>query len=144
MATLDKSYSTLITIPDYYQRFNYLKLSGDVGFQTFGSHRYLNQAFYASAEWKEFRRDVILRDDGRDMAHPDVPIQGRIYIHHLNPISIEDLLHKRLDILLNPENAVCVSYNTHQAIHYGSIDLLGSITLVERRPGDTCPWKGVD
>jgi hypothetical protein len=140
---LDKSYSTLITIPDYYQRFNYLKLNGEVGFQTFGSHRYLNQAFYNSAEWKEFRRRIILRDNGNDLAHTDVPIQGQIYIHHLNPISIEDILQKRLDILLNPENVVCVSYNTHQAIHYGSIDLLGPITLVERRPNDTCPWKGV-
>lgn len=142
MTSFDKSYSTLITIPDYFQRFNYLKLQGQVGFQTFGGHRYLNQVFYTSKEWKDFRRTIVLRDDGNDMGHPDFPIQGRIYIHHINPVSIDDVLNKRLDILLNPENAICVSFNTHQAIHYGVISLLGPVVPVDRAPNDTCPWKG--
>lgn len=142
MSLSDKSYAVLVTLSDYYDRFNYLKLQGEIGFQTFGGHRYLNQAFYTSYEWKEFRRQIILRDNGCDMGHPEVPIAGRIYIHHLNPVGVDDFLNKRLDVLLNPENAVCVSFNTHQAIHFGDVTLLAPIAVVERRPNDTCPWKG--
>lgn len=134
-----KTYSSAIAIPKFEDRYLYLKLGGKVGEDTFGHSRYLNQVFYKSREWKNFRDYIIIRDNGCDLAHPDRQIRGRIYIHHLNPISQKDILD-RTDILLDPENAICVSFDTHQAIHYGDINLL-RLDPVERKPGDTCLWR---
>lgn len=138
---MKKTYSELILLPTFEERYKYLKLDGHVGEDTFGFDRYLNQAFYRSTEWKRIRREIIVRDNGCDLAHPDREIVGPIYIHHINPISMKDLTDQT-DYLRDPENLVCVSYNTHQAIHYGSTELLTPTELVERRPNDTCPWKG--
>lgn len=133
-----KTYSDLIKIPDFRSRFNYLRLDARVADPTFGFDRYLNQRFYTSTEWKKFRRDIILRDEGYDLAHKDFPIQGRIIIHHLNPIKPEDL-ENDIDLLMDPNNVVCVSNDTHNAIHFGVDDIVRS-DYVERRPGDTTLW----
>lgn len=134
-----RTYTELISIPTYEDRFNYLKLDGGVGEETFGFDRWLNQKFYNSAEWKSIRDYVIVRDNGCDMAMEGYEIGGRIYVHHLNPISQSDLIHAT-DFLINPDYLVCVSHDTHNAIHYGDISLLVSDPVV-RRPNDTCPWK---
>lgn len=133
-----KTYSDLIKIQDFRSRFNYLRLDARVADPTFGFDRYLNQRFYTSTEWKKFRRDIILRDEGYDLAHKDFPIQGRIIIHHLNPIRPEDL-ENDIDLLMDPNNVVCVSNDTHNAIHFGVDDIVRS-DYVERRPGDTTLW----
>lgn len=134
-----KTYTELSRIPDYYDRFEYLKLQGFVGEQTFGWHRYINQMLYHSKRWKSTRDKVIIRDDGCDLAHPDYQIYDKIIIHHMNPITLEDIEEDR-DYIYDPEFLICVSNSTHQAIHYGDKSLLPS-PLVERRPGDTCPWR---
>ena len=133
-----RTYSDLINIPDFLERFNYLKLDGSVGQETFGFDRYLNQKFYQSYEWRTFRRDMILRDLGCDLAFPNYEIVGYVLLHHLNPITPEDI-SKRTDVLMNPENVVCVSLNTHNAIHYGDESLV-DISVVERKAGDTKLW----
>lgn len=134
-----KTYSELITLLTFEERFRYLKLDGIVGEDTFGFDRYLNQIFYTSPEWRRIRRDVIVRDNGCDLGILDREIHGLITVHHLNPISVDDILN-RTDILLNPEYLICVSDLTHKAIHYGDERLL--ITApVERRPNDMCPWR---
>ena len=133
-----KSYSELISIPTYLERFNYLKLGGAVGVETFGHNRYLNQLLYNSPEWKRFRRDMVLRDCGLDLAHEDYEIVGSIYLHHINPITLQDILDRH-PMIFDPENVVCVSFDTHQAIHYSDESLL-MLGPIERRPNDTCPW----
>lgn len=139
-----RSYSELITLSTFEERFNYLKLNGVVSEQTFGNYRYLNQEFYHSEEWRGIRRQVILRDsDGDnvlDLATPGYPILGRVYIHHINPIEVHDIndLQKLLDI----ENLVCVSFDTHQAIHYGTENFMQSKNIIERSKDDTTLWKG--
>ena len=135
-----KTYSELITLPTFHERFQYLKLSGNVGVDTFGYDRYLNQQFYKSAIWRRLRDQVILRDMGCDMAHPDFEIVGPIIVHHLNPITKSDVL-EHSDYLLNPDFLVCVSDETHKAIHYGDESLLLNAEPVIRRPFDTCPWR---
>lgn len=134
-----KTYSELITLPTFLARFNYLKIGGSVGQETFGHERYLNQILYNSYEWRRFRRDIILRDEGLDLAFDGFEIHGKIIVHHINPITVDDVL-KRNPMIFDPENVVCVSFDTHNAIHYGDVELL-SIAPVERRPFDTCPWK---
>lgn len=135
-----KSYSELIRIPSYEERYEYLKLGGSVGELTFNGHRYLNQKFYSSdPEWQRVKREVILRDNGCDMAHEDYPIGKRLIVHHLNPITIDDLI-KRDPKIFDLDNLICVSHNTHNAIHYGDISLL-SLPPVERFAFDTCPWR---
>lgn len=135
-----KTYSELITIPTFEERYEYLKLDGIIGNETFGYDRWLNQMFYNSGEWKTFRRDIIVRDMGCDLAVSDRKITGPITVHHLNPIPKQAIIERHLDILLNPENAICVSDNTHKAIHYGDASLL--ITEpIERKQFDTCPWR---
>lgn len=134
-----KSYSELIEIPNYFDRFEYLKIGGHVGESTFGSNRYLNQALYRSYEWKKFRRDMIIRDNGCDMADPDHEIGGIILLHHINPITVDDVVHNRSKVF-DPDNVVCVSHKTHEAIHYGDDSLLPK-GLIIRRPNDTIPWR---
>ena len=141
MTTSDKSYSSLLTLPTFEERFRYLKLGGAIGEETFGFDRYLNQAFYSTIEWKNFRRDMIVRDIGCDLGISDRPIGGIIVLHHINPIAIADIRQRNLEVLLNPENVICVSHNTHMAIHYGDESILTPTSLTERRPNDTCPWR---
>lgn len=135
-----KSYSELIQIPSFKDRFEYLKLNSLVGEATFSSHRYLNQRFYRSDKWLRFRNQVIIRDAGCDLAHPDfeIPRYAKLIIHHLNPITIEDVLNES-KALLDFENVICTTFKTHQAIHYGDESLLA--LFEERKPNDTCPWR---
>lgn len=134
-----RTYSELMTFSTYEERFQYLKLDGEVGKDTFGFDRYLNQIFYKTPEWRSIRNQIIIRDAGCDLAILDREIYGRILIHHMNPISKEDILG-RTDLLLNPEYLICTSKLTHDAIHYGDESLLIRDPVV-RRPNDTCPWK---
>lgn len=134
-----KTYSELIQFKNFEDRFNYLKLVGSVGEVTFGGHRFLNQTLYQSPEWKSTRRKVIVRDNGCDLAHEDYTIHGSVYIHHINPITIDDIMERRLCVF-DLENLVCVSFRTHQAIHYGDEELLPK-SLVVRRKNDTCLWR---
>lgn len=134
-----KTYSELITIPTFIERFRYLKLNGRVGMDTFGHDRYLNQVLYRSPEWKRFRREIILRDNGCDLGHEDYEIHGNILIHHINPITIDDVM-RRDPKIFDPENVISTVLNTHNAIHYGDESLL--ITEpISRTQFDTCPWK---
>lgn len=134
-----RTYTDLIAIPTFVERFEYLKLMGSVGADTFGYDRYLNQIFYTTPEWRHLRGQIILRDMGRDLAMEGYEIHGGIYIHHLNPISKDDII-ERSEYLTNPEFLVCTSFETHNAIHYGNSDNLRT-GPVERRANDTCPWK---
>ena len=134
-----RTYSELIKIPTFKERFEYLRLDGKVGEETFGFDRYLNQVFYKSPEWKAARDFVIIRDQGCDLAMEGHEIFGKILVHHMNPISMEDIVH-RTEYLLDPEYLICTIKNTHDAIHYGDGSLL--ITgPIERTKNDTCPWR---
>lgn len=134
-----KTYSELITLPTFEERFVYLQLNGEVGRDTFGFDRYLNQKFYRSVEWKRIRDQVIIRDNGCDLGIDDRVIYGKILIHHMNPITEMDIRHVT-DRLLNPEYLICVTHTTHNAIHYGDEELIVKAPIV-RRKYDTCPWK---
>lgn len=134
-----KSYSELIKLEGFEERYRYLRLGGTVGAESFGFDRYLNQIFYKSSEWRTLRRDLILRDLGCDLGMEDRPILGPILVHHMNPITQEDIL-QRSKFLLDPEYLICTSACTHNAIHYGDESLL-AIVAEERRKNDTCPWK---
>lgn len=140
MQQFQKSYKEMSRLGSFNEKYEYLRLHGKVGADTFGFDRYLNQALYSSQEWKRFRRSVILRDNGCDLGDPGRPILGdRIVIHHINPLKIEDL-ENRSEALFDMNNVVCCSYQTHNAIHYGDKSLLAS-DPIERRPNDTIPWK---
>lgn len=134
-----KTYSELITYPSFEERYRYLQLKGRVGEDTFGFDRYLNQKFYRSAEWKRVRDLVIIRDMGCDLGIENREIRGKILIHHMNPITEKDLICAT-DFLMNPEYLICVTHNTHNAIHYGNEDILVKDPII-RMPYDTCPWK---
>jgi hypothetical protein len=133
-----KTYSELIKLPTFEERFEYLKLDGVISEETFGSRRYLCQKFYKSAEWKKFRDIIILRDDGCDLGVEGFHIYGPVLIHHINPITIDDILNGN-KIVFDPENAICTQKLTHNAIHYGSIDILPT-SPTERKPNDTKLW----
>ena len=139
MKRIIKCYSELILLPTFEERFEYLKLDGIVGKDTFGFDRWLNQKFYNSSEYKGLRREIIIRDNGCDLGIEGHEIFGRIIIHHINPITVDDIV-SRSEFALNPEYLICVSELTHKAIHYSSIDLLPK-PFTPRRPNDTCPWK---
>lgn len=134
-----KSYRNLILLPTFEERYNYLKLSGIVGESTFGFDRILNQEFYTSKEWRQFRYRMIARDEGCDMGHPDFPIGGRVILHHINPLLVEDFENSS-DALFDPDNVICVSEATHNAIHFGDGSLLPAEPIL-RSPNDTCPWR---
>lgn len=139
MSMIIKTYSELIKLPTFEERYQYLRLSGSVGEETFGFDRYLNQVFYRSQKWKSLRDHIIVRDNGCDLAVEGYEIYGRIIIHHINPITITDI-ERESDYLLDPEFLICTTHNTHNAIHYGDEKLL--ITApIERRKNDTCPWR---
>lgn len=134
-----KSYSELILLPTFAERFNYLKIGGDIGEQTFGGNRYLNQAFYKSREWQFVRDCVIARDFGNDLGIEGRQIFQRVIIHHINPISLDDI-RNRSNALFDMDNLICCSDTTHKAIHYGSMSILQE-DYVARSKNDTCPWK---
>ena len=134
-----RTYSELITIPTFEERFEYLQLKGSVGKDTFGYDRYLNQVLYRSPEWKRLRNQIIIRDAGCDLACDGYDVYGKVLIHHLNPITVEDVLARSRKVF-DPDNLVCVSHNTHNAIHYGDVDLLVTGPII-RTKNDTCPWR---
>ena len=133
-----RSYTELRMLPTFEERFEYLKLGGEVGRDTFGFDRWINQKFYKSYEWKQVRRDVIIRDNGCDLGLEGYELQNGIYVHHMNPMLPKDIVDAA-EWILNPEYLICVSFNTHNAVHYGDASLLPKI--IERKPNDTCPWK---
>lgn len=137
--TIIRTYSELITLSTFKERYEYLKLDGRVGEDTFGWDRYLNQIFYKSKEWNRIRDQVIFRDLGCDLALEGFEIHGRILIHHMNPISKSDILD-RSEFLLNPEYLICTTKATHDAIHYGDLDSLHNEPVI-RTKNDTCPWR---
>lgn len=134
-----KTYSELVTIPTFEERFEYLQLKGSVGKDTFGYDRYLNQILYNSPEWKKLRNQIIIRDNGCDLACEGYDISGRILIHHLNPIMVDDVTSRNRKVF-DPDNLVCVTHSTHNAIHYGDASLLVTGPVV-RTKNDTCPWR---
>ena len=135
-----RTYSELIKIPSFIERFRYLKLGGYIGEETFGFDRWLNQYFYKTKEWRDVRNQEILRDNACDLAHPDRPTFGRLIIHHMNPITEKDIVN-RSDILLDPEYLITTVHDTHNAIHYGDESLLMLDTPIIRKPNDMCPWR---
>lgn len=145
-----RSYSELIKIPTFEERFDYLRLDGIVGKETFGYDRYLNQILYNSQEWRRFRNGIIIRDNACDLAHEDHEIPSwknkdgricgpKILIHHINPITVDDIVNRR-PIVFDPENTITTILSTHNAIHYGDESLLPKAP-VERSQNDTCPWR---
>ena len=134
-----RCYSELILLPTFKERYDYLRLGGTVGKETFGYDRYLNQILYTSVEWRNFRRQIIIRDNGCDLGCDGFELFSRILVHHINPITAEDVLN-RSPIVFDLENVITTSHNTHQAIHYGDETLL-PLLPVERSRYDTCPWK---
>lgn len=133
-----RTYTELCRLPTHLERFEYLKLQGDVGGSTFGHNRYINQSFYTSIEWKRVRDHIIARDMGCDMGLEGHDLHDKIIVHHMNPMLPDDIRGGNADIL-DPEYLVAVSHNTHNAIHYGDSSLLPQ-PFVERRPGDTKLW----
>lgn len=137
---MKKSYRELCHISSFEERFEYLKLVGRVGEDTFGRARSLNQVFYQSPKWKKVRDDILLRDNGCDLGMPGYETGKRAIVHHINPITEEDILEDR-DCLYDPDNLITVAFDTHNAIHYGDPALMQIAVQQERRPNDTCPWK---
>lgn len=133
-----KRYSDLIKLPTFEERFKYLKLTDSVGDISFGGSRFMYQNFLRSSIWKSFRREIIIRDDGCDLGIDAFPIYGKVLVHHLNPITVEDLYNPELKIL-NPENVICVGSKTHNEIHYGLGDSNFN-KIIERQQGDTKLW----
>ena len=141
---MTRTYSELIQIPTFEGRFNYLSLKSHIGATTFGAERYLNQSFYrGSREWLEARDKAIIRDSYNglvcNLGHPDRPIYGAVIVHHINPITIEDI-ENQSSILFNLENLICTDDLTHKALHYGNFESLPK-DYIPRKPNDTCPWK---
>lgn len=137
-----KTYSELITIDNFLDRYKYLKIGGNVGAETFGYNRYLNQILYTSKEWKQFRLKVISRDCACDLGFPNHDIFNKkgIIIHHINPITLKQI-YQRDPMIFLMDNVICTSLRTHNAIHYGSDDLIADSLDLSRKRNDTCPWK---
>ena len=133
-----KSYSELMMLKTFKERYEYLRLDGIIGEYTFGSHRYLNQKFYNTPEWRKFRNKIIVRDNGCDMGLAGYDIYGRIHVHHINPITKQDILN-RSRCLFDPENVICLSESTHKALTYGADAPVQK--PIERFKNDTCPWR---
>lgn len=138
-----RTFSELCNIKSFEERLEYLRLNSSIGIATFGFDRYLNQIFYSSPEWKRVRNQVIVRDTYNgvvcDLSHPDIPISGNVFVHHLNPISKEDVVN-RVEDIFNLDYLVCVSHQTHNAIHYGTRRQVPPV-VTERTLYDTCPWR---
>lgn len=137
--TIIRTYAELITLDSFEERYDYLRLNGGVGEETFGYDRIFNQKFYRSKEWKRVRDYIILRDNGLDLGMEGYPIYGRVLIHHMNPITLTDI-RKNSEFLMNPDYLISVSHNTHNAIHYGDEELIIK-SPIERKKNDTCPWR---
>lgn len=135
-----KTYSELITFPTFEERFDYLNLDGQIGDETFGYDRYLNQLLYKSKEWRKLRNEIIIRDNGCDLGIEDRKIFGKILVHHINPITIEDV-EEHNPIIFDPENLITTTKLTHDAIHFGDSSLLMESIPTVRTPNDTCPWR---
>lgn len=135
-----RCYSELSKLTTFEERFRYLMLNGNVAEDTFGFDRYLNQAFYRSKEWKSIRNFVIMRDGGCDLGIDGLYIHDRIIIHHMNPITIKDIIQRNPKIL-DPEYLISVSHKTHNGITYGDDSALGYYNIPDRKPNDTTPWK---
>lgn len=137
-----RTYTELIKLPTFLERYRYLKLKGVVGEQTFGWERYINQKFYTSYEWRRFRQDIIVRDNGCDLGIPGREYVGDelIFIHHMNVIDVNDIVNQT-EFLMNPEYVISCRFSTHNAIHYGDESILLPYEPVVRHPNDTCPWK---
>lgn len=134
-----RTYLECMQLPTFQERYRYLQIGGRVGKETFGFDRYLNQMLYRTPEWKRFRRDMIVRDNGCDLGCEGYEIYGNILVHHINPITVDDVVN-RASCIFDPNNVICTSLNTHNAIHYGDETLLITEPVV-RKPNDTCPWK---
>lgn len=134
-----KTYEEMMRLPTYGDRLLYLRIGGEVGKKTFGDERWLNQKFYTSYEYRRMRDYIIVRDNGCDLADPNCPIPEDeiIIIHHIKPITIDDIRHAS-SFLLDPNNLVCCSDTTHKKIHYGYVE---TEPWMPRIPNDTCPWK---
>lgn len=139
MKTMNRSYSELIKLSTFEERYEYLRLGGRVGKETFGYDRYLNQILYTSDDWRSFRHPIIIRDNGCDLGCEGFELHSRIIVHHINPITVEDVINRSPKVF-DPENVICTSLNTHQAIHYGDKTML-PLLPVERTRHDTCPWR---
>jgi len=135
-----KTYDDVIKIPTFEERLKYLMLHGKVAKETFGYDRYLNQVLYSCYEWKHIRNQVIIRDCANDLACEGYEIVSKAYIHHINPITIDDIL-QRNPIVFDMNNLITTSFNTHQIIHYGSDTDVNNLVLIERKPNDTSPWR---
>lgn len=135
-----KSYSDLIVLKTFEERFKYLEIGGQIGIDTFGFNRYLNQTFYTSYKWQKVRDQVILRDNGMDLGVDGYPVNGKIVIHHINPITVEDVIEQNPDIF-NLDYLISCSHQTHNALHYGDEGYLERFKVIERRPNDTIPWR---
>lgn len=134
-----KTYSELVQFKTFEDRFNYLKLYGTAGKETFGIYRYLNQRVYSSPEWKRFRKKIIIRDGACDLAIDGLDLHSGIILHHINPITMEDIINN-YESIFDPNNIICTSINTHNLIHYTKSDIPSNY-IVERTKNDTCPWK---
>lgn len=135
----NRCYSELKQFTSFVDRFRYLRIGGIVGELTFGFDRYLNQTLYKTGRWRSIRDEVILRDDGCDLGIPGMLIDGKVIVHHMNAITLEDIQEGR-EWVFDPEFLICVSLDTHNAIHYGDENLLPKLPE-ERKPNDTCPWR---
>lgn len=134
-----RTYEELSRLKTFEERYKYLRIGGAVGAETFGRERYLNQLLYQTPYWKKARQTVMLRDNACDLGVADRPIGGPVIVHHMNPITLEDIQEGRKEVY-DPDFLICVSRTTHNAIHFGDDDLLAK-EPVERKPGDTCPWR---
>ena len=143
---MKKSYDELLTLKTFEERFNYLKCPGKIGDDTFGYDRWINQKFYTSQQWRNFRNRIIVRDDGCDMALADfkIPDNEIIVVHHINPMTIDDVINRN-PIIFDENNVVCVRDSTHKALHYGDLTSLGVMIGLdgERSQNDTIPWKNL-
>ena len=137
---MNKSYTELIILRTFEERFKYLEIGGHIGIESFGFNRYLNQNLYHSQEWLKVRDQVIIRDHGMDLGVDGYAIGGKIVIHHINPITVDDVIDRNPDIF-NPDFLICCSHATHNALHYGDDSYLTRFAVVERTPNDTCPWR---
>lgn len=136
---ITKTYSELSKLSSFEERYNYLRIGGEVGKETFGFDRYLNQILYQTPEWKEARDKVIIRDNGCDLGIEGREIHSRVLVHHMNPITVDDILSRDPKVF-DPEYLISTTHNTHNAIHYGDENLLAK-DPIERTKNDTCPWR---
>ena len=139
-SNLTKLYSEVIRLDTFEDRIDYLSLKGQVAKDTFGYSRYLNQALYQSYEWRRLRRNIIVRDNANDVALDGRPIFSQVYVHHINPITLADINDRNEELLFNPENLICVSFDTHNLIHYGNLREMPKLQL-QRTQNDQCPWR---